>query len=54
MLVWLIIATVLALLGVIEIFLNFTIPFTELRTVLLFLLILGMCYNLYLKERSGK
>lgn len=54
MLVWLIIAIILALLGVIEMLLNFTIPFTGLRTVILFLLVLGMSYNLYLKERRDK
>jgi hypothetical protein len=54
MLFWLIIAIGLAILGVIELFLNFTIPFTDLRTVLLFLLILGMSYRIYLMERGGE
>jgi len=52
MLVWLSIAIVLALLGVVEMLLGFTIPFTGLRTILLFLLVLGMAYNLYLKEKN--
>ncbi len=54
MLFWLIVAIALAILGVIELFLNFSIPFIELRTVLLFLLVLGMCYRMYLMERSGE
>lgn len=54
MLFWLIIAIALAILGVIELFLNFTIPFTDLRTILLFLLILGMSYRIYLMERGGE
>jgi hypothetical protein len=48
------IAIVLAFLGVIEQMLGFTIPFTELRTVILFLLVLGMCYRMYVMERSGE
>jgi membrane protein implicated in regulation of membrane protease activity len=54
MLFWLMVAIILAVLGVIEMFLNFTVPFTQLRTVLLFLLILGMLYRSYLMERSGE
>ncbi len=54
MLIWLIIAIILAFLGVIELLLNFTIPFIELRVALLFLLILGMAYRLYIMERSGE
>ncbi len=54
MLIWLIIAVTLALLGVIELLLKFTIPFIELRIVLLFLLIMGMAYRLYVMERSGE
>ncbi len=54
MLIWLIIAVTLALLGVIELLLKFTIPFIELRIVLLFLLIIGMAYRLYIMERSGE
>ncbi|MDF1526566.1 MAG: hypothetical protein RRA15_03020 [bacterium] len=54
MLIWLIISITLALLGVIELLLDFTIPFIELRIVLLFLLVLGMAYRLYIMERSGE
>ena len=54
MLIWLIITVILAFLGVIELMLNFSIPFIELRVVLLFLLILGMAYRLYLMEKSGE
>ena len=54
MLIWLIITVILALLGVIELMLNFTIPFIELRVLLLFLLILGMAYRLYLMDRGGE
>ena len=54
MLIWLIISITLALLGVLELLLDFTIPFIELRIVLIFLLVLGMAYRLYLMERSGE
>ncbi len=54
MLIWLIIAITLALFGVIELLLNFTISFIELRIILLFLLVLGMAYRLYMMERSGE
>ena len=54
MLFWLIIAIALAVFGVLEIVLNFSLPFLELRTVLLFLLILGMSYRIYLMEQGGE
>ena len=54
MLIWLIITVTLALLGVMELVLNFSIPFIELRVVILFLLVLGMAYRLYLMERGGE
>lgn len=54
MLLWLMIAIILAILGIIEMFLGFTMPFTELRTVLLFLLVLGMSYRIYLMERGAE
>jgi len=54
MLIWLIIAITLASLGIIELLLNFTIPFIELRIILLFLLVIGMAYRLYIMERSGE
>ena len=54
MLLWLIIAIVLAIFGVIELLLNFSIPFVELRTILLFLLVMGMSYRIYLMEQGGE
>jgi len=54
MLIWLIITIILAFLGVVELTLNFTLPFVELRVVLLFLLVLGMSYRIYLMERDGE
>ena len=54
MLVWLLIAITLAILGVVEMFMSFTIPFVEYRTIILFLLILGMSYRIYDMERSGE
>ena len=54
MLIWLIITIILAFLGVVELMLNFTLPFVDLRVVLLFLLVLGMGYRIYLMERDGE
>ena len=54
MLFWLLIAIALAIFGVFEIILNFTMPFGELRTILLFLLVMGMSYRIYLMERGGE
>ena len=54
MLFWLLIAIILAIFGVIEILLSFTIPFVELRTILLFLLVIGMSYRIYLMEQGGE
>ena len=54
MLFWLLIAIALAIFGVIEIVLHFSLPFLELRSVLLFLLVLGMSYRIYLLERGGE
>jgi hypothetical protein len=54
MLFWLLIAIALAIFGVIEIVLHFSLPFLELRSVLLFLLVLGMSYRIYLMERGGE
>jgi len=54
LLIWLIIAVTLAFSGVIELLLNFTIPLIELRVILLFLLILGMTYRLYIMERGSE
>ena len=54
MLLWLIIGIALAVFGVIEIMLNFTLPFVELRTIILFLLVMGMSYRIYLMEQGGE
>ncbi len=54
MLFWLLIAIARAVFGVIEILLNFSMPFVELRTILLFLLIMGMSYRIYLMEQGGE
>jgi len=54
MLFWLLIAIALAIFGVIEILLNFSLPFLGLRSVLLFLLVIGMSYRIYLMERGGE
>ncbi|MCJ7500464.1 hypothetical protein MUP29_09425 [bacterium] len=54
MLLWLIIGIALAIFGVIELMLNFTLPFVELRTILLFLLVIGMSYRIYLMEQGGE
>ena len=54
MLFWLIIAISLAIFGIVEILLHFTMPFVELRTILLFLLVMGMSYRIYLMERGGE
>jgi len=54
MLLWLIIGIALAIFGVLEIALNFAMPFVELRTVILFLLVLGMSYRIYLMEIGGE
>ncbi len=54
MLVWLMIAIALGTLGILEYLLGFTIPFPLARTVMVFLLILGMSYRIYAMERSGE
>ena len=54
MLFWLIIAITLAIFGIVEIVLNFSMPFVELRTILLFLLVMGMSYRIYLMEQGGE
>ena len=54
MLFWLLVAIILAVFGIVEILIGFTIPFVELRTILLFLLVMGMCYRIYLMERGGE
>lgn len=54
MLFWLLTAMILAIFGVVEILLNFPIPFIELRTILLFLLVMGISYRIYLMEKGGE
>ncbi len=54
MLVWLIIAIILGMLGIFEYMMGFSIPFPLARTVMVFLLILGMSYRIYAMERSGE
>ena len=54
MLLWIIVAIILAVFSIVEILLNFTIPFIELRAVILFLLVLGMSYRIYLMGRGGE
>jgi hypothetical protein len=54
MLVWLMIAIVLGLLGIFEYLMGFSIPFPLARTVMVFLLILGMSYRIYAMERGGE
>ncbi|MFV1957311.1 MAG: hypothetical protein ACC669_06700 [bacterium] len=54
MLIWVIIALVLAFLTVIEMMLGFTIPFPALRSTTLFLVILGMAYRIHIMEKGGE
>lgn len=54
MLFWIIIAIVLAVFSVIEVPLGFSIPFLELRAILLFLLVIGMSYRIYVMEKGGE
>ncbi len=54
MLFWIMITIILGFLGAVEPLLGFTLPFAELRVVLLLLLVLGMAYRLYSMERSGE
>lgn len=51
---WMIISISVVVLEAVELFLNFSIPFIELRIVLFFLLVLGMAYHLYLIERTSE
>lgn len=54
MLFWIIVAIFLAAFSIIEPLLGFTIPFVELRSILLLLLVIGMSYRIYIMERSGE
>jgi len=54
MLIWIIIALILAFLTLAEVALGFTIPFVALRSSALFLVILGMAYRIYIMQRMGE
>ena len=54
MIIWLIIAIILAILGIVDGVLNYTSPIGLMRTVMLFLLVLGMSYRIYIRERGGE
>jgi hypothetical protein len=51
--IWFGIALALAFSGLIESMLGFDIPFLVLRSVMLFLLVLGMTYTYYKQEQSS-
>ncbi len=52
MYIWLGIMLALAFLGIVEAVVNFSIPFLALRSVILFLLVLGMSYSYYNLEKG--
>lgn len=52
MYIWFGIALALAFSGLIEVMLGFEIPFIVLRSMLLFLLVLGMAYTYYKQEQE--
>ncbi len=54
MIIWLMIAIVLAILGIVDGVLNYASPIGLMRTVMLFLLVLGMSYRIYVREKSGE
>ena len=54
MLVWLLIAIALAFVSVLELILGFSIPFLGLRATIIFLLVIGMSYRIYLMERDAE
>lgn len=54
MLVWIMIALVLAFLTVVEMMLGFTMPFPALRSTILFLVVLGMAYRIHIMEKAGE
>lgn len=54
MLVWLIIAIILGFLGILEYLMGFTVPYPLLRTVMIFLIIIGMSYRIYSMEKDGE
>ena len=50
---WFVIALVLAFSGLVEAMLGFEIPFLALRSMILFLLVLGMTYTYYKQEQAS-
>ena len=54
MYIWLGITLALAFSGLIESLLGFNIPFLALRSMILFLLVLGMSYTYYREEQATK
>ncbi len=50
---WFAIALALAFSGLIEAMLGFGIPFLALRSMILFLLVLGMTYTYYRQEQAS-
>ena len=53
MYIWFFIALALAFSGLIETLLGFDIPFLVLRSMILFLLVLGMAYTYYKQEQGA-
>ncbi len=51
---WLAVLMLLAFLGLIEAMLGFTIPFLAFRSIILFLLVLGIAYNQYVSDNGTK
>ncbi len=54
MLVWIIIALILAFMTIFEMLLGFTIPFPALRSTVLFLVVLGMTYRIHIMDKGGE
>jgi hypothetical protein len=54
MLIWLILAIVLGFLGIMEYLMGFSVPFPLLRTVMIFLIIIGMSYRIYSMEKDAE
>ncbi len=54
MIFWLAVVMLLAFLGLIEAMLGFTIPFLAFRSIILFLLVLGIAYNQYVSDNGAK
>ncbi len=50
---WLVVTLLLAFLGLIEAMLGFTIPFLAFRSIILFLIVLGIAYNQYASDNGA-